>query len=139
LGAAAIAVALSASASHAIPINAGDSLKRALAVTDLTEEAAYIVGGRRYCFYFDGWHGAGDAASVGAVSMAIKGGPMRPMSAGVAMWSVHTVGKAALRFIPARRHTEARSAGWKVIAVRARVGRPHRVLPRLRRAGRARR
>ena len=41
-------------------INIGTGLKPALDATDVIQKAAvFIVEGRRYCFYFDGWHGAG--------------------------------------------------------------------------------
>jgi hypothetical protein len=41
-------------------INIGAGVKPALDATDVIQKAAvYIVEGRRYCFYFDGWHGAG--------------------------------------------------------------------------------
>ncbi len=54
------ALALSASSGHAMSINIGAGVKPALDATDVIQRAAvYIVEGRRYCFYFDGWHGAG--------------------------------------------------------------------------------
>lgn len=54
------ALALSASSGHAMLINIGAGVKPALDATDVIQKAAvYIVEGRRYCFYFDGWHGAG--------------------------------------------------------------------------------
>ena len=54
------ALALSASSGHAMSINIGAGLKPALDATDVIQKAAvYIVEGRPYCFYFDGWHGAG--------------------------------------------------------------------------------
>ncbi|HET7384942.1 MAG TPA: hypothetical protein VFJ59_20475, partial [Pseudolabrys sp.] len=41
-------------------INIGAGVKPALDATDVIQKAAvYIVEGRPYCFYFDGWHGAG--------------------------------------------------------------------------------
>jgi hypothetical protein len=41
-------------------INIGAGVKPALDATDMIQKAAvYIVEGRPYCFYFDGWHGAG--------------------------------------------------------------------------------
>jgi hypothetical protein len=56
----AAALALSASSGHAMSINIGAGLKPALDATDVIQKAAvFIVEGRRYCFYFDGWHGAG--------------------------------------------------------------------------------
>ena len=54
------ALALGASNAHAISINIGAGVMPALNATDLIQKAAvYIVEGRSYCFYFDGWHGAG--------------------------------------------------------------------------------
>jgi hypothetical protein len=54
------ALALGASNAHAMSINIGAGVKPALDATDLVQKAAvYIVEGRSYCFYFDGWHGAG--------------------------------------------------------------------------------
>jgi hypothetical protein len=54
------ALALSASNGHAMSINIGAGLKPALDATDVIQKAAvYVVDGRPYCFYFDGWHGAG--------------------------------------------------------------------------------
>ena len=53
-------LALSASSGHAMSINIGAGVKPALDATDVIQKAAvYIVEGRPYCFYFDGWHGAG--------------------------------------------------------------------------------
>ena len=41
-------------------MNIGAGVKPALDATDVIQKAAvYIVEGRPYCFYFDGWHGAG--------------------------------------------------------------------------------
>ena len=41
-------------------INIGAGLKPALDATDMIQKAAvFIVEGYRYCFYFNGWHGAG--------------------------------------------------------------------------------
>ena len=54
------ALALGASNGHAMSINIGAGVKPALDATDVIQKAAvYIVEGRPYCFYFDGWHGAG--------------------------------------------------------------------------------
>jgi hypothetical protein len=54
------ALALSASSGNAMSINIGAGVKPALDATDVIQKAAvYIVEGRPYCFYFDGWHGAG--------------------------------------------------------------------------------
>jgi hypothetical protein len=54
------ALALSASNGHAMSINIGAGVKPALDATDVIQKTAvYVVDGRPYCFYFDGWHGAG--------------------------------------------------------------------------------
>jgi hypothetical protein len=54
------ALALSVSSGNAMSINIGAGVKPALDATDVIQKAAvYIVEGRAYCFYFDGWHGAG--------------------------------------------------------------------------------
>jgi hypothetical protein len=55
-----VALALGASSGNAMSINIGAGVKPALEATDMIQKAAvYIVEGRAYCFYFDGWHGAG--------------------------------------------------------------------------------
>ena len=60
LGAAAVALAMSANSGNAMSINIGTGLKPALDATDIIQKAAvFIVEGYRYCFYFDGWHGPG--------------------------------------------------------------------------------
>jgi hypothetical protein len=57
--AATAALCLTATGSSAMPMSAG-ALNSALDATNLVEKSAvYVVEGRRYCFYFDGWHGAG--------------------------------------------------------------------------------
>jgi hypothetical protein len=58
---AAVAVTMAATTkSDAMSINAGAGIKPVIDATDMTQKAAvYIVEGHRYCFYFDGWHGAG--------------------------------------------------------------------------------
>jgi hypothetical protein len=54
------ALALGASNGNAMSINIGAGVKPALDATDVIQKAAvYVVDGRPYCFYFDGWHGAG--------------------------------------------------------------------------------
>lgn len=54
------ALALGVSNGHAMSINIGAGAKPSLDATDVIQKAAvYIVEGRSYCFYFDGWHGAG--------------------------------------------------------------------------------
>ena len=53
------ALCLTATGVYAMPMSSG-ALKPALDATNLVEKSAtFIVDGRRYCFYFDGWHGAG--------------------------------------------------------------------------------
>ena len=53
-------LAMGASSANAMSINIGAGVKPALDATDVIHKAAvYIVEGRSYCFYFDGWHGAG--------------------------------------------------------------------------------
>lgn len=45
--------------SQAMPVTGG-AVKDALDATNLVEKTAiYVVEGRRYCFYFNGWHGPG--------------------------------------------------------------------------------
>jgi hypothetical protein len=48
-------------AGHAMPLGAaGNAVKDAADATDHVDQIAlYVVRGQRYCFYFDGWHGAG--------------------------------------------------------------------------------
>lgn len=45
-------------ASHAMPIT-GPAMHTAAGESSDIEQAAYVHGGRRYCFSFDGWRGAG--------------------------------------------------------------------------------
>ena len=55
-----VALVMGASSGNAMLINIGAGVKPALDATDVIQKAAvYIVEGRAYCFYFDGWHGAG--------------------------------------------------------------------------------
>ena len=50
---------LTATGAYTMPMSSG-AVKPALDATNLVEQSAvFIVEGRRYCFYFDGWHGAG--------------------------------------------------------------------------------
>jgi hypothetical protein len=57
--AAAATLCLAAGASQAMPVSGG-AMRDALDATNMIEQAAiYVVDGRRYCFYFDGWRGAG--------------------------------------------------------------------------------
>ena len=52
--------ATSATGASALPIGINDGIKAALNEMDLTIKAqVFIVGGRRFCFYFDGWNGPG--------------------------------------------------------------------------------
>src|SRR3954463_9796480 len=56
---AAAAICLAANAAQAMPVTGG-SIRSAVESADLTEKTAlHVVEGRRYCFYFDGWHGPG--------------------------------------------------------------------------------
>jgi hypothetical protein len=55
---AAAATMLSAGAQAAMP-NTSDGIRSAVDRVAVTEDAQYVWGGRRYCFYPDGWHGAG--------------------------------------------------------------------------------
>ena len=51
-------LAFASGAAQAMPIS-GNGLRDALDATNMVEKTAvYIVEGRRYCFYFSGWHGA---------------------------------------------------------------------------------
>ena len=51
-------MAAGAGSGTALPVNGG--LKTAIDDIDLTQQAAvYVVEGRRYCFYFEGWQGPG--------------------------------------------------------------------------------
>jgi hypothetical protein len=53
------AICLAAGGSQAMPL-AGGAVRDALDATNIVEKTAvYVFEGRRYCFYFDGWHGAG--------------------------------------------------------------------------------
>src|ERR1041385_3527195 len=41
-------------------LNTGAAIRDAAEATDLVDNVAiYVVEGRRYCFYFSGWHGPG--------------------------------------------------------------------------------
>src|SRR5215218_4718705 len=56
---AAATLCLAGNTLQALPITAG-AVKGALDATNMVEQTAvYVVEGRRFCFYFDGWHGAG--------------------------------------------------------------------------------
>jgi hypothetical protein len=51
---------LTAGGSNALPLNTAGALKPAIDATDIVQSAAvYVVEGRHYCFYFQGWHGPG--------------------------------------------------------------------------------
>lgn len=59
---AAVAVAAVATGMIGAPATAatfGPSLQLQAAVGDNVEQAAYIIGGRRHCWYWEGWHGPG--------------------------------------------------------------------------------
>src|SRR4051812_37965224 len=52
-------VAMATAPVRAMP-NTGAALRDAADATDMIDKTAlYVVGGRRYCFSFDGWHGPG--------------------------------------------------------------------------------
>lgn len=48
-----------APAAQAAPVGAPEGLRAALDSVAMTEKTQFIFGGRQYCFYPDGWHGAG--------------------------------------------------------------------------------
>ena len=57
---AASALCLVAGQASALPPVTGSAMRDAVGATDIIDNVAiYVVEGRRYCFYFDGWHGAG--------------------------------------------------------------------------------
>lgn len=46
-------------AALAVPVGLSSQLNADSVGIDLVEKAQYVYRGRRYCFYFDGWHGPG--------------------------------------------------------------------------------
>src|SRR5215213_8551159 len=55
----AAALSWACSTAQAMPITGG-AMRDVIDETNLVEKTAvYVVDGRRYCFYFDGWHGPG--------------------------------------------------------------------------------
>ncbi len=57
---AAFATMATTTKSDATSINAGAGIKPVIDAIDMMQKAqVFIVDGRRYCFYFDGWHGEG--------------------------------------------------------------------------------
>ena len=57
--AAAATVFVGVNTAQAMPVTSG-AMRDVIDSTDLVEKTAvYIVEGRRYCFYFSGWHGPG--------------------------------------------------------------------------------
>src|SRR4051812_38303735 len=57
--AAAVTLCFAANATQAMPISQG-AIRAASDDSNIIERVAvYVVEGSRYCFYFDGWHGAG--------------------------------------------------------------------------------
>jgi hypothetical protein len=46
-------------AAQAVPAGLSGQLNAGIVGFDLVEKAQYVYRGRRYCFYFDGWHGPG--------------------------------------------------------------------------------
>src|SRR5262245_37110199 len=60
LALAAIAAVVAATGPVRAMPNTGNALRDAADATDLIDKTAlYVVGGRPYCFYFDGWRGPG--------------------------------------------------------------------------------
>ena len=56
---AAAAICVAVNTAQAMPVTSG-ALRDAADATDMMEKTAiYVVEGRRYCFYFSGWHGPG--------------------------------------------------------------------------------
>ena len=56
---AAATVFVAINAAQAMPVTSG-AMRDAVDATDMVEKTAiYVVEGRRYCFYFSGWHGPG--------------------------------------------------------------------------------
>ena len=51
--------AMLAAPAQAAPAGFAAGLNAGLSGADLVEKAQYVYRGRRYCFYFDGWHGPG--------------------------------------------------------------------------------
>jgi len=82
---------LMASAAQAMPVSSS-VIRDAVAAIDPVEQAAvYVVEGRRYCFYFNGWHGAGWYRCGFAWRRGLGWG-------GVYGWQGWTYGPAARRF-----------------------------------------
>jgi hypothetical protein len=50
---------MTAGTAHSMPVTAGALAPAAAAIDLVDQTAVYVVSGRRYCFYFDGWHGPG--------------------------------------------------------------------------------
>ena len=89
--AAAATLGLMASAAQAMPVSSS-AIRDAVDAIDPVEQAAvYIVEGRRYCFYFNGWHGAGWYRCGFAWRRGLGWG-------GVYGWQGWTYGPAARRF-----------------------------------------
>ena len=58
--AAALGIAATLStAAGATPLSLSGQLNSATAQNGLVEKTAYVLAGRDYCFYPDGWHGLG--------------------------------------------------------------------------------
>jgi hypothetical protein len=56
---AAATLCVAVNAAQAMPVTGG-AMRDAVDATDMVEKTAiYVVEGRRYCFYFSGWHGPG--------------------------------------------------------------------------------
>ncbi len=57
--AAAAGLCLAASSVQALPVTSSSIVGAAQSSNIIEKTAVYIVEGRRYCFYFNGWHGPG--------------------------------------------------------------------------------
>ena len=53
------AVSLAATTVQATPLSLSGQLGAAAGDLNPVEQAQFILGGRHYCFYLDGWHGPG--------------------------------------------------------------------------------
>ena len=80
-----------AGGAQAMPVTGG-AMRDALDATNMVEKSAvYIVEGRRYCFYFNGWHGPGWYRCGFAYQRGLGWG-------GVYGWQGWDYGPAARRF-----------------------------------------
>src|SRR5262245_40578825 len=82
---------LVAGAAQALPVSGSAIRDAAGAIDPLEQVAVYVVEGQRYCFYFNGWHGAGWYRCGFAWRRGLGWG-------GVYGWQGWTYGPAARRF-----------------------------------------